>query len=300
MSGPVDSAGGAPVEPPGSGPATDATPDGPGIDRAAALAEGAPGVPSRFIWWVLGAVLLVSLGGLVGERVLSAVGLNASSSSVTTTTAPNPVHTSPADTPAPPSPDRTLDAPLASFMGMSTPTPRLATPFTLTDQRGQPVSVPSQPRRVVVLTFFNAPCNDICPVLASEIAQADADLGKQEADVEFVTVNTDPAALASSADAPAVSGTALGTLSNWHMVTGPLASLNRLWKAYGVSISLDPKTAVVVHNDVMDFVDPRGSVRYRTTPFANESSKGTFTLAASSEARWAQGIATYAGRLVGP
>ncbi len=298
MSGPVETEGGSPSAGLG-GRAADASPAvAPAVDRAAALKEGSPGIPSRFIWWVLAAVLVLSLGGLVGERVISAVGLNPSS--VTTTTAPNPVRVSPKETPAPPAADRTLDAPLASFMGLSKPSPRSATPFTLIDQHGQPVSLPSQPARVVVLTFFNAPCDDICPVLAKEITQADAVLGARAADVEFVTVNTDPAGLATSAESPAVSGTALGALPNWYMVTGPLASLNSLWKDYGVSISLDPKTGVAVHNDVMDFVDPRGIVRYRATPFADESSSGAFSLAAPSEARWAQGIATYAGRLVGP
>ena len=136
-------------------------------------------------------------------------------------------------------------------------------------------------------------------MLASEIQRADADLGSRADDVEFVTVNTDPSALAASAETPA-EGTGLGALPNWHMVTGPLTSLNPLWKAYGVSISLDTKTGLEAHNDVMDFLDPQGVVRYRATPFADESSTGTFTLAASSEARWAQGMATYSGRLVGP
>jgi protein SCO1/2 len=298
MSGPVETEGGAPVTPLGNGATHDAAPAPPAIDRASALKEGAPGIPSRFIWWVLGAVLVLSLGGLAAERIISAVGLDPSS--VTTTTAPNPVRASPKDTPAPPVSDRTLDAPLPSFMGLSAPSSRLATPFTLTDQNGQTISVPSQSARVVVLTFFNAPCNDICPVLAAEITQANADLGARAADVEFVTVNTDPAALATSAASPAVVGTALGKLPNWHMVTGPLASLNPLWKAYGVSISLDPKTGAVVHNDVMDFVDPKGIVRYQATPFADESSSGDFTLAGPNEARWAQGIASYAGRLLGP
>ena len=159
--------------------------------------------------------------------------------------------------------------------------------------------MPAQPGRVVVLTFFNAPCNDICPVLASEIEQADADLGTQAGDVEFVTVNTDPSALAASAETPAVNGTGLHALPNWHMVTGPLTSLNALWKAYGVSITVETKTRLEAHNDVMDFLDPQGIVRYRATPFADESSTGAYTLAAPSEARWAQGIATYAARLVG-
>jgi cytochrome oxidase Cu insertion factor (SCO1/SenC/PrrC family) len=282
---------------PGTGPDADAAPDSPAVDRAAALAEGAPGIPSQFIWWVLGVVLVLSLGGFIGEHLFSASGLNPTPAS--TTTAPNPVRTSPADTPAPPTPDRSINAPLASFMGLNVPSPRHASPFVLTDQHGQPVSVPAQPARVVVLTFFNAPCNDICPVLASEIQQADADLGAQAGEVEFVTVNTDPSALAASAEEPAVSGTGLGALPNWHMVTGPLTSLNRLWKAYGVSISLDTKTGLEAHNDVMDFLDAQGVVRYRATPFGDESSTGVFTLAAPSEARWAQGMATYAGRLVG-
>ena len=113
-------------------------------------------------------------------------------------------------------------------------------------------------------------------------------------DVEFVTVNTDPTALAQSAEAPVLSKTGLGALPNWHMVTGPLATLNAVWKAYGVSISVDKKTGLEAHNDVMAFIDGRGDLRYRATPFADESTTGTFSLPPASIARWGQGIATYA------
>ena len=178
--------------------------------------------------------------------------------------------------------------------------PHPAPPFTLTDQSGQPTPVPAQPPRVVVLTFFNAPCNDICPVVAAEIEQADTDLGAAAADVEFVTVNTDPPALAQSADGPVLSETGLGALPNWHMVTGPLATLDSIWKAYGVSISVDKKTGLEAHNDVMAFIDAQGDLRYRATPFADESTTGTFSLPAASIARWGQGIATYAERLIEP
>ena len=82
-------------------------------------------------------------------------------------------------------------------MGLGAVVSHPAPAFALTDQSGQPTAVPAQPPHVVVLTFFNAPCNDICPVLAAEIEQADADLGAQAADVEFITINTDPKALGS-------------------------------------------------------------------------------------------------------
>ena len=271
---------------------TGANPSTPPIDRAAALAEGAPGIPVKFVYWVLGVVLVVSLGGLLGEHLFSSAGLNP-----VPTTTPPPV----AATPPPgivPTPDRSVGSSLASFMGMSTLRAAAAPSFTLTDQNGQPIPVPAQPARVVVLSFFNAPCNDICPVLAAEMEQADTDLGAQAADVEFVTVNTDPSALAQSAEAPVLSATRLTALPNWHMVTGPLATLNAVWKAYGVSISVDKKTHLEAHNDVMAFIDLRGDLRFRATPFADESTTGAFSLPAASIDRWGEGIASYAERLI--
>jgi len=272
----------------------DSRPASPPIDRAAALAEGAPGIPVKFVYWVLGVALVVGLGGLIGEHLFSSAGLNP-----VATTTPRPAATTvPAATPTVPTPDRSLNSSLASFMGLSVLTPHRATPFTLTDQSSRPTPVPAQPPRVVIVTFFNAPCNDICPVVAAEIVQADADLGPAASGVEFVTVNTDPTALAQSAEAPVLSKTGLGALSNWHIVTGPLATLDAIWKAYGVSISVDKKTGLEAHNDTMAFIDGRGDLRYRATPFADESTTGTFSLPAASIATWGQAIATYAGRLI--
>ena len=267
-------------------------------DRASALAQGSPAIPPNFVFWVLGVILVLSVGGLVGEHVFSFAGLNPTPTSTPTTAA----RAAPAAPPGAPVPatDHSLSAPLAAFMGVSAPSPRAAPPFTLTDQAGLPWSVPAQPPRVVVLTFFDAPCNDICPVLASEIEQADADLGPLAARVEFLTVNTDPTALAQSSDAPVLQRTGLGALSNWRMLTGPLASLDAVWKAYGVSISADTKTGLEVHNDVMDFIDAKGDLRFRATPFADESATGTFSLSPAAITRWGRGMATYTERLVGP
>ncbi len=305
MSGPLETEGASQPVPPvpsegvnGGGDrdlGREPRPDEPAVDRAAAFADGAPGVPPNFVFWALGAVLVLSLGGLLAEHLLSSAGLNP-----TPTTAPTPTTTvreTPAPTPASAA-ERSLNAPLASFMGLTTSHARPAPSFTLTGQTGQPVSLPLEPPRVVVLSFFDASCNDVCPVVASEIQQADADLGVQASQVEFLTVNTDPTALAQSAEAPVLTGTGLGALTNWRMLTGPLATLNSVWKSYGVSISLDPKTGLEAHNDVVDFIDPQGDLRYRATPFADESSAGTFSLPASSTSRWGQGIALYAEKLI--
>jgi cytochrome oxidase Cu insertion factor (SCO1/SenC/PrrC family) len=263
------------------------------IDRAAALAEGAPGIPSKFIFWTLGVALVVSLGGLAGEHLFSSAGINPAPRASGPTSTPVPV-----SAPTVPTQDQSINSSLTSFMGLSAPLVKPASSFTLTDQNGRPTSVPAQTAQVVILSFFDATCNDICPVEAAEIEQADADLGAAASQVEFVTVNTDPTALAKSADAPVLRTTGLSALPNWHMVTGPLATLNAIWKAYGVSVSVDKKTGLEAHSDVMAFIDTHGGLRYRATPFADESTTGIFSLPAASITRWAQGIATYAGRLV--
>jgi len=264
------------------------------IDREAALAQGPPGIPPKFVFWTLGVVLVVSLGGLLGEHLFSSAGLNP----VARTVPRSAATTVPVVTPGIPTPVRSIDSSLASFMGLTVLAPHRASPFTLTDQSGLPIQVPAPPPHVVVLTFFNAPCNDICPVEAAELEQADTDLGAAAADVEFVTVNTDPLALSQSEDGPVLSETRLADLPNWHILTGPLATLDSTWKAYGVSISVDKKTGLEAHNDVMAFVDAQGNLRYRATPFANESATGTYSLPAASILRWGRGIATYSERLI--
>jgi cytochrome oxidase Cu insertion factor (SCO1/SenC/PrrC family) len=268
------------------------------VDRTAELAKGPPGIPPAFVWWVLGAALFLTVGGLIGEHLFSSAGLNPTATTTPTSLA-SPTRPQAAPVPAPSGPDIPITAPLPSFMGLSTPTPVPAPTFTLTDQNGQAVSIPLQQDRVVVLSFFDSPCDDICPVLAQEIEQADHDLGAQAADVEFFSVNTDPRALAESSEGPVLQGTGLAALSNWRMLTGPLATLNAVWKEYGVSVSVDTKTGLEAHSDVLDFIDPQGFLRDRATPFADESSTGLFSLPAESVDRWSQGIATYAHQLIG-
>jgi protein SCO1/2 len=161
------------------------------------------------------------------------------------------------------------------------------------------VSLAEERGDAVVLTFFDSPCQDICPVMAAELLRAAADLGPEASRVVFLTVNTDPVVLSSAPASAAAARTGLGTLAHWHFLTSSLGHLNAVWKAYGVSVNVSPASGVVAHNDVMYFISPTGRLRYRATPFANEDSSGAFSLPSPSVARWGQGIATYAGQLLG-
>jgi len=170
--------------------------------------------------------------------------------------------------------------------------------FTLTDQHGRRVSLASLRGKVVVLSFFDAACDDICPVLEKELSQAYADLGQLGYGVAIVTVNTDPLALTNSAARPAEAASHAPLPADWYFLTGSLSQLNAVWTNYGISIDVQRDTGIVSHNDFLYFIDPSGRLRLRATPFANESTSGLFSLPGSAEAAWAAGIADQAKSLL--
>jgi len=266
-------------------------------ERAAAFRSAEPKVPAKFALVVVTVLAVLGIGGVLLEHVLSSVGLNPGATNAgqsSTGSTATGVVSPPVSSPSTPQ----VGAPLPQFMGI---TPRAGAPapgFSLVDQAGHDVSLSGERGNVVVLTFFDAPCQDICPVVSAELLQAASDLGTAAHRVAFLTVNTDPAVLSSAPASAAALRTGLGALPSWHFLTSSLASLDTVWRDYGVSVNVSRTSGLVAHNDVMDFIDPAGHLRYEATPFADESSSGAFSLPPASVARWGQGIATYAGGLL--
>jgi protein SCO1/2 len=268
-------------------PPTAASPPPP-IDRAAAFASGPTKIPLRVVVIGLAVMAALALLGIFGERFFSSVGLNP----VAPKTAPKATPTTlPAGLPQ-------LDAPLSAFMGIKATAPSATAGFSLVDQAGKTVSLARQRGKVVVLTFFNDSCSDICPVLEAEIADAATDLGRSSDRVVFLTVNTDPLSPAVSATSPAVSDSALSKVTSWHLLGGSLAALDRVWRDDGVSVAVSPASRIVAHNDVMYFIGPTGRLAYEAVPYSNESQLGVFSLPAANITRWGHGIAEYAGKLL--
>jgi protein SCO1/2 len=295
----VEGRGSDPEDPPEEDRTDEATAgEQPVVDRAAAFADNAPPIPRKFAYWVLAGAAVLGLGGLGLEHLFSAAGLNPApathhASTTTTTTAAG-------STPLPAGQQNQISTSLASFMDVSRVPATSAPPIDLIDQSGQPYSLPTPSTKATVLTFFDGSCDDICPVLAAEIVQADTDLGAEAARVEFVTVNTDPSALSVSGLAGAEAASNLAALPNWIMLTGPLSTMDAVWKSYGISITVVQKTGTEAHNNFVYFIDPQGQELYRATPFANESRSGTYSLPSTDINRWATGLAAYAEKVVAP
>lgn len=130
--------------------------------------------------------------------------------------------------------------------------------FSLTDQRGKPLSLSQFARRAVVLSFNDDECTDLCTLLAQDITAADHDLGARAKDVAFVSINANPFFPAVDAVKAWTDAHGLASASNWYFGTGSAATLASVAKKYGVPITLHSSTRTVDHGAQLFFIDPKG------------------------------------------
>jgi cytochrome oxidase Cu insertion factor (SCO1/SenC/PrrC family) len=255
-------------------------------ERLAAFSQGAPKVPKRVIYWGLAVLLVLGVGGALLENVLSNAGIP-SGSSTSPSAPPTTIGTS-----AP-----LLSAPLSAFMALQVEHQR-APSFSLQNAAGSTTTLRALRGRVVVLSFFDARCSDICPVVADEFRVADRALGSVSTGVAFATINVDPVSTSITDARLAGARSGLDELSNWQFLTGPLSTLNSLWSAYGIAVDYQPTTGAIAHSEYVYLIDPDGVIRYRLTPFANETKTGSYQLDQTSINRFGDGLATYITKLL--
>lgn len=273
------------------------------IDRAAALRAGSVPVPRKVILWIIVGFAVLGLGGIVAEKLIGNAGVGALISTPVTTLAgtggPASGVTSGTAPSAPIPPNApAINASPSAVIGLTHLAGKQAPALSLQNQSGAPWTLADDKGKVVVLTFFNAECDDICPVLAQEITEADQLLGPRRADVDFVVVNTDPLETSLAPTPPALTQTGLAGLPNFTFLDGSLTDLSGVWKRYGVTVALNNTNRVITHNDVMDIINPAGALKLSASPFANENTLGIYSLPPSTIHAFAQGVASSAAGLV--
>lgn len=252
-------------------------------ERAAALRAGSNPVPVKLLIRICLAMALVvaAITGL--ERFFGGGGVS-----------PSPQQSSIGSTQRAQSNSK---SPLTDLLGLKEISSATAANFTLTDQHGRPWTLSNQRGRVVVLTFFDSQCGDICPVLAPELADAEAALPPSVRNtVTFAVVNTNPQHTAANTRPPALTSTGLGRLTHVVFLTGPLSTLNSTWSNYGIQVNVT-KNNIITHNNLVYFISPRGRLTALATPFGDESRNGKYRLGASIERRFGLGIAHIATNL---
>jgi cytochrome oxidase Cu insertion factor (SCO1/SenC/PrrC family) len=147
--------------------------------------------------------------------------------------------------------------------GLPSPVHYPAPLFTLTDQNGKTFSLSSLQGKVVFLTFLDPVCTTDCPIIASEIRQADAKLSPaQRQKVEFLAVAANRQFYSQEAVKLFSQREGLESFSNWHFMTGSLPALESTWRAYGEVVSIVPAGQMALHGDVAEIIDGAGNVRW--------------------------------------
>ncbi|MDA8318989.1 MAG: SCO family protein [Actinomycetota bacterium] len=184
-----------------------------------------------------------------------------------------------------------VSTPLADLMQLS-PVPATRAPgFTLTDQNGRVLSLASFRGHPVVLEFMDPHCVDICPIVSQEFINAYRNLGPAAARTVFIAVNVNPY-YTSVRDMAAYSAEhQLTTIPTWHFLTGPLATLQAVWRAYDISVAAPSRNADIIHTSEVLFIDPSGRERYLAVPMADYTASHKAYLPAGLLAKWGQGIA---------
>jgi cytochrome oxidase Cu insertion factor (SCO1/SenC/PrrC family) len=135
--------------------------------------------------------------------------------------------------------------------------PRPAPPFTLTDQRGQQVSMSALQGKLILLTFLDPVCTSDCPLIANQLAIADGQLGPLAQHVEIVAIDTNPTFHLVTDVKAFTDSHGLGGLSNWHFLCGPPDQVQDVLSAYGISVDV-PAVGMIEHSEGMYFIGANG------------------------------------------
>ncbi len=132
---------------------------------------------------------------------------------------------------------------------------RPAPEFTLIDQEGRPFSLSGQRGRAVLLTFLFTSCTDLCPLVTTQMAAVARRLGPN-APLRLVVITTDPEV--DGVEVLRAYGRRFGAdPERWSFLTGSPRALERVWHAYGVSVTPVAR-GLVEHNYVLALVDAGG------------------------------------------
>lgn len=108
---------------------------------------------------------------------------------------------------------------LLAACGSSQQTGREVTPFSFTDQDGNPFGTEQLAGKVWIADFIFIGCTTVCPQMTSEMANLQTILNEKGLDVEFVSFTVDP-----DIDSPLILKEYISQFtddeSNWHLLTG--------------------------------------------------------------------------------
>jgi cytochrome oxidase Cu insertion factor (SCO1/SenC/PrrC family) len=136
--------------------------------------------------------------------------------------------------------------------------------FTLTDERGKPVSLAALRGRPVVITFIDPLCRDYCPTEAQRLNDvADAFPAGSKPAIVAVSVNVDGNARSNLLQ----DVRKWKLVPEWRWAVGSGAQLARVWDRYHIEVLVSSKTIAgvkvrqIAHTEAAYVIDANGDQR---------------------------------------
>lgn len=138
--------------------------------------------------------------------------------------------------------------------------------FELSDQSGQAIRFSDYRGKIVVLTFFDSQCDDVCPLTAFELWRAYQALQGRADTVVFIAVNVNAEASSLEDVGSTTQRWQLDNIPNWYFLTGGPEELEPVWRAYHIKVLSSPDE--IAHTPGVYVIDTQGRIRwYVSTPF---------------------------------
>ncbi|MBI1742723.1 SCO family protein [Candidatus Acetothermia bacterium] len=158
----------------------------------------------------------------------------------------------------------------------------LAPGFRFVDQNGASMALSDFRGWVVVLTFLDNRCQDVCPLTALHLRLTYERLKREGVDashVVFLGVNVNVEANKSADVMKFTKEYGLDRIPTWHFLTGAREELEPVWKAYAITVYRPQgEEGEIVHTPGVFLIDQRGDKRwYISTPLYDESSTAPWT-----------------------
>jgi cytochrome oxidase Cu insertion factor (SCO1/SenC/PrrC family) len=169
----------------------------------------------------------------------------------------------------------------------------IAPAFSLTDQRGNQVSLAGLRGKVVLLTFLDPVCTSDCPLIAQEFRAADQLLADRANDVELVAIVANPVYRSAAYTREFDRQEGLSAVPNWLFLTGSLSQLQNAWTNYNVAAQVVQAGGMAAHTDLAYVIDRNGHTRAELN---FDPGPGT----ASSQSSFAAELADSARHVMGP
>jgi protein SCO1 len=124
-----------------------------------------------------------------------------------------------------------------------------APPLALRNYTGQPVSLAAQRGKAVFVTFVYTHCPDVCPLIVSNLAAAQRQLGAEARHVAILAVTVDP-----RRDTPRAIKQFLAArdaTGRMYYLLGPLPRLQKIWKQWDIGVTVDTKHITAGHTAIV-------------------------------------------------